>query len=172
MALKTQKWDAVEFLDTEEKVFAYIEAAFEDGDPALITAALGDIARARGMARISKEAGVSRENLYRALCAEGNPEFGTVLKVVKALGLHMGVSKEPEPLMTPDRLDECLQALRWSPDTLASAFECDVSLVEAWLTGESDIPPKAAAWVETLASYHEAAEEMKPTSMKGKKWSQ
>lgn len=92
--VKTAKWDAAEFLDSEEKVFAYIEAAFEDGDPAVITAALGDIARARGMTQIANEAGVSRVSLYRALSAEGNPEFGTVLKVMKALGLNVSVTKE------------------------------------------------------------------------------
>lgn len=92
--VKTAKWDAAEFLDSEEKVFAYIEAAFEDGDPAVITAALGDIARARGMTQIANEAGVSRVSLYRALSAEGNPEFSTVLKVMKALGLNVSVTKE------------------------------------------------------------------------------
>lgn len=73
--------------------------------------------------------------------------------------------------MSPDRLDECLSALRWSPDILAGVLECDASLVAAWLNGDAEIPPKAAAWIETLASYHEAAEDLKPKSLKGKKWS-
>ena len=72
--------------------------------------------------------------------------------------------------MSPDRLDECLSVLRWSPDTLAGALECDASVVGAWLFGEAEIPPKAAAWIETLASYHQAAEDLKPKSLKGKRW--
>jgi probable addiction module antidote protein len=68
---------------------AYLEAALEDGDPALVAAALGDIARAKGMADIARETGLGRESLYKALSPEGNPEFATVLKVVKALGLRL-----------------------------------------------------------------------------------
>jgi len=93
--IKTSKWDVAEFLDTEEKVFAYIEAAFEEGDASLVAAALGDIARARGMTHIAKTAGVSRESLYRALSADGNPEFGTIMKVMKAMGLQLSI--EPAP---------------------------------------------------------------------------
>lgn len=99
MAIKTTAWDASEHLDSEEMIFAYMNAAFEDGDPALVAAALGDIARARGMTQIAKAAGVSRESLYRALSAEGNPEFGTIMRVMKAMGLHMSIepaSKLPE----------------------------------------------------------------------------
>ena len=65
---------------------AYLEAALEEGDPALVAAALGDIARAKGMAQIARETGLGRESLYKALSPEGNPEFATVLKVVRALG--------------------------------------------------------------------------------------
>ena len=68
---------------------AYLEAAFEDGDPALIAAALGDIARAKGMSQIARETGLGRESLYKALSPDGNPEFSTVLKVVRALGLRL-----------------------------------------------------------------------------------
>lgn len=84
-------WDASEHLDSEEMIFAYINAAFEEGDPALVAAALGDVARARGMTQIAKLAGVSRESLYKALSADGNPEFATIMKVMKALGLHVSV---------------------------------------------------------------------------------
>ena len=66
-----------------------LEAAFEDGDPALIAAALGDIARAKGMSQIARETGLGRESLYKALSPDGNPEFSTVLKVVRALGLRL-----------------------------------------------------------------------------------
>jgi probable addiction module antidote protein len=68
---------------------AYLEAALEDGDPALVAAVLGDIARAEGMTRIARETGLGRESLYKALSPDGNPEFGTVLKVLKALGLRL-----------------------------------------------------------------------------------
>ena len=86
---QTRPWDATEHLETAEDMAAYLEAALEDGDPALVTAALGDIARARGMATIARETGLGRESLYKALSAEGNPEFATVLKVVRALGLKL-----------------------------------------------------------------------------------
>ena len=68
---------------------AYLEAAIEDGDPALVAAALGDIARSSGMTQIARETGLGRESLYKALSKEGNPEFATVLKVLQALGLRL-----------------------------------------------------------------------------------
>jgi len=85
-------WDASEHLDSEEMIFAYVNAAMEEGDPALFAAALGDIARARGMTEIARKAGMSRESLYRALSGDGNPELATVMKVMKALGLRMTVA--------------------------------------------------------------------------------
>ena len=87
--IQTQPWDAVEHLETKEDIAAYLEAALEDGNPALVAAALGDIARSKGMAQIARETGLGRESLYKALSLEGNPEFATVLKVVKALGLKL-----------------------------------------------------------------------------------
>lgn len=72
--------------------------------------------------------------------------------------------------MTPARLDECLSIIRWTPDTLAQCFDCDVSLVEAWLSGEVEVPAKAAAWIETVAMHMEAAEAIKPTGLKGKRF--
>jgi probable addiction module antidote protein len=86
---QTRPWDAADHLKTVEDMVAYLEAALEDGDPTLVTAALGDIARARGMATIARDTGLGRESLYKALSAEGNPEFATVLKVVRALGLKL-----------------------------------------------------------------------------------
>jgi probable addiction module antidote protein len=86
---QTRPWDVVEHLETEQDMAAYLEAALEEGDPALVTAALGDIARAKGMTQIARETGLGRESLYKALSPEGNPEFATVLKVVKALGLRL-----------------------------------------------------------------------------------
>ena len=90
---RTRPWDAAEHLETAEDMAAYLEAALEDGDPALVTAALGDIARARGIAQIAREAGLGRESLYKALSAEGNPELATVLKVLRALGLRLHVER-------------------------------------------------------------------------------
>ena len=88
---ETYPWDPVEHLDTDEDIAAYLDAALEDGDPAVIIAVLGDIARARGMTQLAREAGVGRESLYKALSATGNPEFATVMKVVRALGLQLRV---------------------------------------------------------------------------------
>ena len=90
--IQTQPWDAADYLETEEDVVLYLEAAFEDGDPRLIAAALGDIARAKGMTTVAAEAGLGRESLYKALSPDGNPEFATVLKVMRALGLRLHAS--------------------------------------------------------------------------------
>jgi probable addiction module antidote protein len=92
--IKTRPWDAAEHLTTEEDMAAYLEAALEDGDPALIAAALGDIARVKGMSQIARETGLGRESLYKALSPDGNPEFSTVLKVVRALGLRLHAASD------------------------------------------------------------------------------
>jgi probable addiction module antidote protein len=91
---KTRPWDAAEHLETEVDMALYLEAALEDGDPALVAAALGDIARAKGMSEIARETGLGRESLYKALSPEGNPEFATVLKVIRALGLRLHATAE------------------------------------------------------------------------------
>lgn len=88
---KLTKWDSAEYLKTELDINNYLEACFEDGDPQLITHALGVIARARGMSQLAKDTGISREGLYKALTDNGNPEFSTVLKVFKALGLRLSL---------------------------------------------------------------------------------
>ncbi|MDD5387880.1 MAG: putative addiction module antidote protein [Gallionellaceae bacterium] len=85
----TRPYDAAEYLEAEEDMAAYLDAAMEDGDPRVIASALGAIARARGMTQVAKDAGLGRESLYRALSDEGNPEFATVMKVIKALGLKL-----------------------------------------------------------------------------------
>jgi probable addiction module antidote protein len=90
--ITTRPWDAVEHLESDEDMAAYLEAALEEGDPVLVAAALGDIARAKGMALIARETGLGRESLYKALSPEGNPKFATVLKVVRALGLRLHAS--------------------------------------------------------------------------------
>jgi len=86
---KTLPWDATEYLETDEDMAAYLEAALEEEDAALFAAALGDIARAKGMTEVARETGLGRESLYKALSPEGNPEFATILKVVRSLGLSL-----------------------------------------------------------------------------------
>ena len=86
---KTRSWNAAEHLATEEDMAAYLEAALEEDDPQLFAAALGDIARAKGMTEIARKAGLGRESLYKALAPNGNPEFATVLKVMRSLGLRL-----------------------------------------------------------------------------------
>jgi probable addiction module antidote protein len=89
---KTLPWDAARYLETKEDIADYLEAVLEIGDPALLAHALGDVARSKGMARIAKASGLGRESLYKALSATGNPEFATVLKVIRALGLKLKVA--------------------------------------------------------------------------------
>jgi probable addiction module antidote protein len=92
MATETTRYDGADYLKTPEDIAAYLEAAFEDGDPALITHALGVIARAEGMTEVARRAGLTRASLYKALSEDGHPEFATVLKVLRALGLKMSVA--------------------------------------------------------------------------------
>ena len=92
MALKTKQFDAAEYLDDAESVAAYLDEAMATGDAKFIAKSLGVVARARGMTQIAKDTGMSRESLYRALGDDGNPELGTVLSVLSALGLRLGVS--------------------------------------------------------------------------------
>jgi len=87
--LKTTKWDAVDYLKTDKEMADYLEAAMEDGHPAVIATAIGNIARAKGMTQVARKAGIGRVSLYKALSPDGNPEFATVLKVVRALGLRL-----------------------------------------------------------------------------------
>ena len=87
----TSRYDVAEHLRTTEEMAAYLDACFEeaDGDATFIAKALGDIARARGMAQIARETGLSRESLYKSLSGEHSPSFDTILKVTKALGIHL-----------------------------------------------------------------------------------
>lgn len=89
MSAMASTWDASDYLETSEDIVAYLNAVVEEGDPALMQAALGDIARSRGMARIAEAAGVGRESLYKSLSVGGNPSFRTVVKVSSALGLKL-----------------------------------------------------------------------------------
>ena len=87
----TTRYDVAEHLRTPEEMAAYLEACLEEsnGDAAFIAKALGDIARAKGMSQVARNAGLSRESLYKALSGDRTPGFDTVLKVVKALGIEL-----------------------------------------------------------------------------------
>lgn len=87
--IRTAGYDGTAMLETPRDIAAYLEAAMEDGDPRVIAAALGNIARAKGMSELAREAGPGRESLYKTLSPDGNPEFATILKVVRALGLRL-----------------------------------------------------------------------------------
>jgi probable addiction module antidote protein len=89
MVLRTRPFDPAEYLDDDKAIAAYISEALETGDVSFFADALGIVARAKGMSQIANETNLSRESLYRALSAEGNPEFVTVMNVMKALGLRL-----------------------------------------------------------------------------------
>lgn len=92
MTLATTAFDSADYLGSPEAIEAYLEDALESGHVALIAHALGVVARARGMTQLARQTGLSRESLYRTLSAEGNPELGTVLKVMQTLGLRLSVT--------------------------------------------------------------------------------
>lgn len=93
---KTTRFDVAEHLRTPEEMAAYLEASLAEanGDAAFVAKALGDIARAKGMAQVARDAGLSRESLYKALSGDRSPDFATILRVVAALGLSLHVSAE------------------------------------------------------------------------------
>jgi probable addiction module antidote protein len=90
---KTTRFDAADYLNTEERQVAYITAALETGDADFVRDALGIVARARGMSEIAKNAGLNRESLYKALGENGNPGFDTVMRIVRALGLTLSARR-------------------------------------------------------------------------------
>jgi probable addiction module antidote protein len=89
--IKLTKWDVVDHLRSDEDMVHYLDACIEEdpGDGSLIRAALGDIARAKGMTQLARDTGLGRESLYKALSADGNPEFATIVKVIRALGIKL-----------------------------------------------------------------------------------
>ena len=97
MAIETYPFDAAEFIDTPEAVEEYLIASFEDaaeeGDPRIITKALGNVARAKGMSRMAEDADLSRTALYRALSEKGRPELATIFKVMQALGMRLTIAR-------------------------------------------------------------------------------
>jgi len=94
MSVQLKAWDSAEHLQTEADIAAYLEACFAEAgdDAAFIAKALGTIAKARSMTQLAKDTGMGRESLYKALSGEGNPSFGTILKVINALGLKLHVA--------------------------------------------------------------------------------
>ena len=106
MALKTTPWDSAEYLKTESDITAYLDACFEEAgdDPAFLVHALGVAARARNMSQLARDTGLTREGLYKALSSDGNPSFGTVLKVADAMGYRFAlVSKRAKPSRRADK---------------------------------------------------------------------
>ena len=93
MALKTTLWDSAKYLKTEAEIAAYLEACFDEApdDPAFLVHALGVAARARNMRQLARDTGLTREGLYKALSVDGNPSFGTVLKVADAMGYRFAL---------------------------------------------------------------------------------
>jgi probable addiction module antidote protein len=99
---KTTRFDAADYLDSEERQVAYITAALETGDADFVRDALGVVAKARGMGAIAKNAGLNRESLYKALGETGNPEFATVMRIVRAMGLTLS-ARRAEPARATKR---------------------------------------------------------------------
>lgn len=91
---KTKVWKMADHINTKEDVLAYIEAALEENDTALLYAVLGDIARSQGMAQIARELNLARESLYRSLSPEGNPSFSTVANVLNVFGFQLSVREK------------------------------------------------------------------------------
>lgn len=93
---RTRPWNVGDHLERREDIVAYLKAAFEDGDPALIAAALGDIARSKGITAIARRTGLGRESLYKSLSRGGNPQLATLLRVLDALDLRLrAIPKDP-----------------------------------------------------------------------------
>lgn len=102
MPFETRPFDPAVYLDSEETIAAYMTEALDSNDTAFIADALGVVARARGMTQVARDAGLSRENLYRALSPEGNPELSTLLRVLGALGLRLAIRPvKGEPAKEP-----------------------------------------------------------------------
>jgi probable addiction module antidote protein len=102
MSTKTTLFDVSEYLKSEKEIAAYLSAILEEGDYALLIAAIGDIAKARGMSKIAMESGLGRESLYKALNADSNPRFETVLRVLAALGVNINFN--PRPVIVRKRI--------------------------------------------------------------------
>ena len=93
--MKYSKFDIVDYIDSDEAIAAYLSAVMEENDPDLLLAALGDIARARGMARLAEDSGLNRESLYKALRPGAKPRFDTVFRIMAALNIKMQATTNP-----------------------------------------------------------------------------
>jgi len=89
--LEIERYDAADYLKDEQAILAYLNVALDDGHPDVVAQAIGNVARARGMSRIAKRCGLGRESLYKSLSDKGNPEFRTVVSVLRAMGMHLRV---------------------------------------------------------------------------------
>lgn len=125
MDAKLKRWDPSEYIESEEDAIVYLNAAAESDDLALLQAAIGHIAKARGMGQIAKEAGVGRESLYKSLDATGNPSFKTITKVVHALGGRLTITTAQEHLelkgaTAADHTDPVVrdEIAEWAHDTV------------------------------------------------------
>ena len=92
--METYEWDMADNINTEEDVYAYLEAAFEENDPETIFDVIGAIARSKGMAQIARELNLNRESLYRSLSPDGNPSFNTIINVLDNLGFQLSVRQK------------------------------------------------------------------------------
>lgn len=96
MSTTTRRFDVAEYLTDDSEIFHYLDAAFEDGDPVLIKAALKDAARAKGMTEVARQAGMSRTGLYRALGEDGNPSLDTLSAILSTFGMRLAVASRAE----------------------------------------------------------------------------
>lgn len=106
MAIETKLWDAADYLDDAETIAAYLDATLEDCDAQLLAHALGSIARSKGMTEIAKKTGVTREGLYKALSADGDPKLSTFIAVLKSLGLRFTVKPIEQRAAESDDADD------------------------------------------------------------------
>ena len=91
--MKLKKFDAVDFLDNDEALIEYLNAALEENDPAFFAKAIGDVARAKGMTSVSESTGLGRQALYRSLSSDGNPRIDTLFKVLETLNVRLAVTR-------------------------------------------------------------------------------
>lgn len=96
-SIRLTRWHAADHLHSVRDFLGYLNAALEERDPALVAAAIGDIARAKGMTDVARKTRLGRESLYKALSEDGNPEFGTILGVLDALGIELRAVAKPKP---------------------------------------------------------------------------
>ena len=95
--IEISPYDAAEYLKSEDAIIEYLSAALDENDPALFLAALSDVARARGMTKVAKEAGIGRESLYKALAPNAKPRYDSVLKLMTSMGIRLSIKPTTAP---------------------------------------------------------------------------